>query len=378
MPVSRNILSIICILLLAACVDRIEFDDIKPANFPLVVDGFISDKPGPYTVKLSQSFDIDSKATIRIPVSARRLVISDNDGVLEELTEISKGTYQTSTHGIKGQAGKVYKLRVELSDGKIYESVPDTLLPTGKMDSIYFSYNQNKNSEYGFDVFANSSRESSTSDRFMWSMTGTFKSETHPEFNIKACNYFQGKCNFAPVCSGYRNIGTNLEKIMVKLYPCECCTCWYAIFNESPILNDDYYSTADHFKGVYVGRIPVNGWTFMYKIHVEVRLLSLSRQSFLLFKAIRDQKRAINSLFQPVSGKIPLNFIQLAGANEPIQGLFYATGISSKSKYILRKEVPNREEIPTLERMAQSGVGWVSCLDLFPNATTVMPAFWRD
>lgn len=53
MQVRKSILSIICILLLAACVDRIEFDDIKPANFPLVVDGFISDKPGPYTVKLS-------------------------------------------------------------------------------------------------------------------------------------------------------------------------------------------------------------------------------------------------------------------------------------------------------------------------------------
>lgn len=113
----------------------------------------------------------------------------------------------------------------------------------------------------------------------------------------------------------------------------------------------------------------------MHKIHVEVSQRSLTEHSFRFWKAIKDQRNAVNSLFQPVSGRIPLNFIQLVGGEAPIQGIFYATAISSKSIYITRNDVPNLSMIPSLE---SPGIGWISCLELFPNATNVKPEFWED
>ena len=48
-----------------------------------------------------------------------------------------------------------------------------------------------------------------------------------------------------------------------------------------------------------------------------------------------------NRLFQPISGKIPSNFVQISGKDGPIEGLFYATSI-----YILTSNFPN---IPNLK-----------------------------
>ena len=378
--ISKN--SFVFFLFLLACVDRLEIDITKPEDYGIVVDGFISDQPGPYTIKLSKAFDIESKESIKLSVTAKRLILSDDQGFSEELTEISSGTYQTKVTGIRGQVGNVYKLRVELLDGKIYESVPDTLLSSGKMDSLYYSYegatNLDGGTKYGFDIFVNSSRGGSSSSRFMWKMTGTFQSETHPEFQGRGCYWFEGKCNYVPPCSGYRNIGTQAFREIVKIFPCECCTCWYSIFNPKPVLSDDYFSAGQNFEGIKVHRIPIDAWIFMHKIHVEVSQLSLTHRSFRFFKTLRDQKNAVNSLFQPVSGKIPVNFIQLNGAATPVQGLFYATAISSKSRYITRENVPHNELLPSLDSLVEAGIGWVSCLELFPNATNVKPEFWED
>ncbi|MEK6780824.1 MAG: DUF4249 family protein [Bacteroidota bacterium] len=378
----RAIISILLILIASACVDRLTYNIAKAGSYGIVVDGFISDQPGPYTIKISKAFDIESKESIKTAISVKHLILSDDQGTSEELTQVNAGIYETKAQGIRGQVGRVYKLRVELLDGKIYESMPDSLLSAGRMDSLYYSFtgisNSDGGTEYGFDIFANSSRGGSSSNRFMWKMTGTFQSETHPEFKGDGCYWFEGKCNYVPPCSGYRNIGTQGFREIAKVFPCECCTCWYSIFNLKPVLSDDHFSTAQNFEGIKIHRIPIDAWIFMHKIHVEVRQLSLTDHSFRFYKAIRDQKNAVNSLFQPVIGKIPVNFIQLNGLETPVQGLFYAAAISSKSLYIMRENVPHNELLPSLDSLVQVGIGWDSCLELFPNATNVRPVFWED
>ncbi|MFM9076530.1 MAG: hypothetical protein ACKORJ_13355, partial [Bacteroidota bacterium] len=83
-------------------------------------------------------------------------------------------------------------------------------------------------------------------------------------------------------------------------------------------------------------------------------------------------------LFQPVSGRMPINFTQTEGRIEEVQGLFYATGVSSKVVYIERDDVPGADDLPTLDSLISIGLGKRSCLELFPNATSVRPSFWKD
>jgi len=368
------------LFLSVSCVDRISLDEIRIIeNFPIVIDGFISSAKGPYTVTVSKSFDIESSYSMKEPYSVKRLTVSDNQGSSEELAEVREGVYEIRK--LQGEVGRVYTLKAEFFDGRVYQSIPDTLIAGGTIDSVYYTYTEKPNTNGlilpQYVITANSEGTDYT-NRYMWQVESTYKAKTHPEYDSKGCYWFENKCNYAPPCSGYRNIGTQGEKQMVQLFPCECCTCWYTIFNSEPLLSDDYLTDKGNYKNMPVGMVPINGWTFMEKVRVEVMMKSLSRRSFKFFESIRDQKAANNSLFQPITGKIPENFIQLDGKEQEVYGLFYATGIDSKSFYIQRNEVPHSDQLLTSDDYTSLGIGWVSCLDLFPNSTNIKPDFWED
>lgn len=380
----KRILIVLMVLMLSACVDIMVFDIPSQEIQGVSISGLITDHPGPYHVSINSTFDIDSKESIKTPVSAKHVIILDDRGAQEELTEVKPGSYETSATGMRGEVGRVYTLRVEFWDGRLYESIPDTLLPPGVVDSVYFTFVQTPSEtdgvEYGFDIFTNASKGESSSNRFMWSMVGTFKSTIDPELghlDKYGCNrQDNGKCNFYPLCTGLWNVGQGIltRAIFERVGPCECCTCWYTVFNNKPILSDDKFIQAEHFSDIKVYHAPLSGWIFMNQFHVEVRQLSLSKNAFRFWGAIRDQQTAIGNIFQPVNGKIPVNFKQLAGENSPVQGIFYAAGLSTKSLYIKRSNVPLRIPIPTPQKPADVG----SCLSLFPDASTIRPDFWVD
>lgn len=386
----RKYYSIASILILSACVDRVQFDIDLPQTLPVSVSGHITNQPGPYKVYLNSSFDIESKSNPKKPVSAKHVNLLDELGNNEELGEVETGVYQTTS--TQGRVGGVYKIRIEFEDDRVYESIPDTLQTPGAIDSLYFEFtsiaNYSGKTNYGFDVYVNSHGNGGNDIRYMWRMTGTFKSITRPENTLYpkgGCYPIAedfGKCNYVPLCTGLRNIaprnsGPNYERIA----PCECCTCWYQLFNNSPILSDALFTANKKYNRVSMYRIPLNQWIFMFKIHTEISQLTLTKNTFHFFKSIRDQKEAVGSLFQPITGKIPNNFNQVSGTSSPINGIFYAAGMASKSIYITPNDVPGQIPVPTVDftpRGSGPGFGWISCLELFPNATTTKPIFWED
>lgn len=343
------ILSIFLILFTSACVDRINIDvGIKPFySVPVVIDGYISDQPGPYLIKVSSAYDIQSKVSTKRDLSVKQLIISDNHGTAEVLTELVPGFYITNLNGIRGVVGRVYTLHIELLDGRVYESAPDTLYATGKVDSIYFKFRLDVTDQYipgagsvkyGFDVFFNASAGAIKNYHFLWKFIGTYK------------------VNIA------------------------CCACWVQLTNSEPIVSDNQLVNDGRFIALKADYVPVTGYTFMYKVHAEVDQMSLSRQSYDFWRAVRAQKQATGSLFQPITGKIPSNFTQISGPASTLQGIFYATSISSNAVYITQKDLPNINLIPKLQLAPGSAINNpnIRCQDLFPNSTKVKPSWWVD
>lgn len=387
---NRRSLAICLILIASSCVDRIIFDVDLPQELPLVVSGYISNQPGPYHVYLTSSFDTQSNVNQKTPVSAKKVTIMDEQGATEDLTEIEPGVYQTNeTHG---RVGGIYTLKIELADGRMYESLPDTLLAPGKIDSLYhvFSADQDLSGviNYGFDISINAQGNEENDLQYMWSMTGTFKANTQPWRSIPGMGECYpiperyNRCNFIPLCTGLRNVSSSYSGAFYeRVSDCECCTCWYQVFASSPILSDDFFTAVSDYSELPIYRVPLNEWIFMFKIHVKVSQATLTNTTFRFFRSVRDQKDAIGSLFQPISGKIPSGFLQLSGTPAPISGLFYAAGISSKSMYITPYDVPGSIPVPIVNyepRNGGPGQGWISCLELFPNATNVKPPFWEE
>jgi hypothetical protein len=379
-------ISVFSILLSAACIDRLTYDIGTEVNFGISINGFISDQPGPYEIRINSIFDIESIESRKMPVSVRNLIISDNNGGTETLREVDQGIYQTDPSGIRGEQGAVYKISVELFDGRIYESLPDTILSArGSLDSLHIVYNEAYNvlgeKQYFFDLLFDASYDEKVNNHLLWKFMGTFQSETHPELHPlppspqAECFWLAeaGGCNYLPPCSGYRNTGSNLLAVFVKKYDCICCTCWYNLFNPSPILSDEL--TSGKVTGAKAATIPLNQWTLEHKIRLELNQMSLTRNTFRFWKAIRDQKAATGNLFQPISGKIPRNFVQISGNPIAIDGIFFAAAVNSQVKYLDRFQLPpNLVYAVSLDEPIYRD----DCRKLFPNSTTHKPAFWKD
>lgn len=365
----RSLFSVILILVLSACVDRITFDVGGLAAYSVVVDGVITDQPGPYQVELTKSFDIESKNSTKTNISARKVVLSDNLGNEVQLKQIRDGVYQTDPDEIRGVVGRAYKIRVELLDGRIYESIPDTLQSGGTVDSVYYTFKSEKNSEgttkYGFDVFFNSTSGEKNSYYFLWKFVGTYQVTTNPEAYTEPCG--ESRCPRPRPCSGYvLNVAGELEQVG----ECTCCTCWVEFYNDNPIVSDNQLVAGGSFKGVRLGYVPLNQWTFQDKVRAEAQQYSLSRRAFNFWRAVKAQKEGTTSLFQPISGKIASNFVQLSGKTAPMEGIFYASALKTKGVFIPRSAVPNTIPIPPVELPYNE-----SC-QTFPNSSNARPSYW--
>ncbi|MGB7395115.1 MAG: DUF4249 domain-containing protein [Pricia sp.] len=118
-------------LILFSCEDVIELDltEVPPQ---VVIEGFVTDREGPYIVRISRTADFYEPNSF--PSEEGALVqISDDQGNEDTLTETAPGIYETNT--LQGQLGATYTLEVQL-EGTTYtatSTMPERLVP---LDSI--------------------------------------------------------------------------------------------------------------------------------------------------------------------------------------------------------------------------------------------------
>lgn len=331
----KTLSSCLLIVVCAACVDRINIPVPAPAAYPVVIDGFISDEPGPYLIKVTQAFDIESKSSFRIPISVKSMTLRDNQGTTDVLTEKgNKGFYYTNY--ITGVVGRVYTLHIELLDGRIYESKPDTLYPSGIVEKVYYTFRQTQRSngttEYGYDIFFDATSGTRNHYNFLWKFNGLYQTDI------------------------------------------TCCTCLADLVNPVPVVSNEQFVEQGKFKAVKAMYVPVTGWTFQHGVYAKVSQRSLSRQAYDFWRMVGAQLTGSTSLFQPITGKVPNNFVQLAGTDTPLYGLFYATSSYTNGIYIDKSDVPRPEYIPALQlspATANYDPASNTCQGLFPNSITL-------
>jgi hypothetical protein len=121
------------IFFLASCTKEIDID-LNTSNPEIVIEGTITDQPGPYSVKLSKTANFSDSNNSFPPVGGALVVISDNTGTVDTLTETTPGMYQTNR--ITGTQGNTYTLKV-VAEGKQYDAV-STMPYRVNLDSVRF------------------------------------------------------------------------------------------------------------------------------------------------------------------------------------------------------------------------------------------------
>lgn len=105
----KNIISVILIVILFSSCEKVIDLDYKSNQSFIVIEGNISNLPGPYFVKITQSVKL--KETSAYPtIDNANVTISDNVGNSETLTPQGNGMYSTNT--LVGVEGRTYTLTV--------------------------------------------------------------------------------------------------------------------------------------------------------------------------------------------------------------------------------------------------------------------------
>ncbi len=363
---------LLLLLFTDACVDRLDFDAGDAGESEIVVDGFISDQPGPYKIRIFLSGGIKENLLAQEPVNARQVVISDDSGETEQLNQTSPGIYETSPDGIRGQVGRKYKLLVELLNGERLESTPDELHPVGEVDNIFYRFEsflpQSGPTEHGFRVFMDAQSEAGP---VRWRFTGTYIQEAFPALRQWPRGGCRGQPDPAP-CSGFEDNGNSIKRVG----ECTCCVCYVNDVEDKPRLSNDVIMTEGVFRNVEMGFIPFDVWRFHFrKYMVKIEQMSLSEEAFQFWKIIKDQKEGINSLFQPAIGRVPTNFSS-TNSSRRVAGFFYATAIKQKVVFIndIDAPIPVPEfTVPPIE-VCQF---WDVCEVVWRNSSRTPPPEWE-
>ncbi len=120
------------IFLFYSCEEVITID-LNSADPKIVIEGTVTDRPGPYTVTITKTTDYYNPGSYP-PVSGAQVSIRDDKGFSEQLHETTNGIYQTVN--LQGTSGRTYTLTV-IAEGQTYSAVSFMPQPT-EIDSLFY------------------------------------------------------------------------------------------------------------------------------------------------------------------------------------------------------------------------------------------------
>ena len=366
------------LLVLTACTEPFS-PELKESDQMLVVDGIVTDDPGPYIVKLSYS-GIANEAVPNADV-----FIVEQDGDRYPLAEHSPGEYRSDPLALRGQVGKSYRLEFTLESGGEYETPFQELLDNPGVDTItaeaqlrYFDDIQREVNGYEFQITSNSSENR---DHFyFWQMSATYK------YAAEYITYFIFSDSLIPVA----------EPDQYNYF-----YCWRRDPN-NPM-------AAGSTRGLQQKKIirkpllfvPGDDNKLSLRYSLLVRQYSISEQSYEFWEGVIGQGAISTSLFNTQPYLIKGNVTNVEDSAEIVLGNFTVAGVREKRVYVNRPTefslpptncildlegyeslflppVPTGEVLVTVTEDSSRAIAGGGCIDCRQLGGVITPPDWWE
>lgn len=301
-----RIILITTLLLLAATACVEEFDpQVDRYENALVIDGLITNEPGPYSVRLTRTYPVGEKYPE--PEKGAQVILSSVSGQQETLTEIYSGLYVTSAEGIRGQPGERYFLYIKTLAGREYRSDTIEIKAPAVIDKVYYEFQQEDDQAYtekGVRIYVDTHDSENDSRYYRWAWSETWV--------IKAPYASEG-------------------------YPRECYKTEKSssiVIGTSELLTDDVIRKKNL---LYVSNQTNR---LYYRYSIEVVQHSLSKDVYDYYKLLESVNENVGSIFDPIPVRVSGNVKCLSDPLEPVLGYFHGAGVSRKRLFIDRTELP--------------------------------------
>ncbi|WP_128544023.1 DUF4249 domain-containing protein [Larkinella soli] len=347
--------ALIFIFLFLSCVTPYN-SEVQSIGRALVVEGMITDQPGPYLVRLTYTADY-TYTGLNLRVTGATVTISDNTGLSEVLKETEEGTYISSGNGLRGIAGRTYTLTIRTREGKQYRSDPELLKAAVPISKIY--------SEYEYD-----SRGGSPDKNNQWNVYVDLKDPETPG------DYYRWQWvhyEFTAACSTVVRHPVNNPLPVYDDYPC-CTYCWDVTrCYECLTIGSDVNINGRSLSRQPVAVVP---FTSTRKYYLEVEQQSISKGAYLFFASVKKLINNSGGLFDTAPAAVVGNIRSLSNPDEPVYGYFGAAGTTVMPIYVDRT---NAVGAPQTMRQFDFGNPLRPCrtCDNLPYRTSVQPRWWE-
>ncbi|MDZ7740379.1 MAG: DUF4249 domain-containing protein [Bacteroidota bacterium] len=310
-PINIFVLLLVCF----SCIDEYPLD-IRSYENLLVIDGMITNQPGPYTVRLSRSASIDYP--VFDPVINAKIIIEDNHGNNEQLTEIDDGIYATAPDGMQGVSDRSYRLKLELADGTKYESPYQRMNGSVGIDSVYakIEYRETSDPDYdlvGYQFYLNSSPSVNDTVYYLWQLEETW------EFNSDFTLDYIYEGTISPSGNPYKFYTCWTTKKIPEI------NCFSTLNQASPQVADyplTYVSTQSK-------RLSI-------RYSLLTRQLTISKEAYKFWNDVKQQISDNELLFDQQPFQIRGNLHNVNEPDEPVMGYFTVAGTSEKRIFVNR------------------------------------------
>ena len=153
--IMKYLIAILVSLTLFSCEDIVELD-IEEGPKNVIIDGGVTNQPGPYRINLSITQDFNSTST-NPQLGGAIVIITENDSFSDTLIEVSRGVYET-VNLMQSTIGNSYKLYVKTPFDEEYLSTSEELFEAVPLDTLYakkddFSFGGDDDEEDKGEVF---------------------------------------------------------------------------------------------------------------------------------------------------------------------------------------------------------------------------------
>jgi hypothetical protein len=358
---------LLLIIILDGCVEPYEIENDEFVQ-SIVVDGMITDKPGPYFLKLNYStrtsLDLDKAPA----VTGASIVLHDDEGNTEPYKELGPGLYSTSASGMQGVVGRSYHITITV-DEKQYVSKPSRIYPAGTINDVYATFAESvlnpdnlELPQNGIRVYFNAEGEQGSPNLFRWRWTGTYEVETYPALRVKAGPMKTILPDPIP-CSGYIAPGN----ILTQIGPCECCRCYVPDYGTEINISENQFFQATEFNNMLLATVPYDSKRFYFKYRIALEQLSLDEEAYDYWRIIKQQQEGQSDIFQPNTVRIKGNVECVSNPSERVLGFFSASAVEEKLF-----DIPKSLN----KGLLKQDTAIIDCRVKFPGSSNQKPPLW--
>ncbi len=323
----RNILFFLT-LIFPACIEPFFINEGKTVE-TLVVEGMITNDPGPYTIYLSKTTSASDPQ--ENPFINAEVKITDDHGYEETFSQNEPGVYITDSLGIQGIVGRKYKIIIETTEGDVYESEYSELKESLPIDDFYCHFELNHDfitgrDTEGYRFYTEFKPYTEKETYLMWLSEETYEHE-------------------APFSIDYIYIGY----IVRYENPDTFKTCWNTVkVKEIVTLFNDPRRNQQSIT-VRLNHTEIEKFAIKYSLLL--KQLSVEEETNKYWKAVNDLNEGQSSFYNKQPYQIRGNIQNINDPNEAVLGYFFAAGISKKRIFQTHPGIETQQCLPDFDGM---------------------------